>query len=396
MNRSHILLGVSAAAFLGPFTQTVYTPSLPELRDFFQVDTVLVNLTISLFTAILAVSNFVVGPIADNKGRRPTLLAGLVVFALGSLACLLAPTYGWFLGGRVLQAAGISTGSLVAAAVIGDIYEAQERGRAMSLYQTLTFLGPVFGPVVGGLIAAHLDWRWAFGLLVAAGAATWGFNYTRLVETRPAGLVPARFSVATLRRIVADRAAAALLLIGFSQFFGYYVFLVYLPTLLASLFAVPMASRGFFFVPLTAGILLGITLGGRLQRHWASSRIVGLCSFGIALGVVALYACLLQAWMTLPLLVLFLSLYGLLLGISLPVQTAMLVSLFKEERATAVGLYNFSRFAGAAAGPLVGGWIEAAANTASVFLALGLLLAAAATIVHRNLGRQEVLAPRGR
>ena len=45
--RRRILLGVSAAAFLGPFTQTVYTPSLPELRDVFHVDTLLVNLTIS-------------------------------------------------------------------------------------------------------------------------------------------------------------------------------------------------------------------------------------------------------------------------------------------------------------------------------------------------------------
>ena len=174
MNRTHILVGVSAAAFLGPFTQTVYTPSLPELRDVFHVDTVLINLTISLYTAILAASNFVIGPVADARGRRRTLLAGLLVFALGSLVCLLAPAYGWFLAGRVLQAAGISTGSLISAAVIGDIYEPHERGRAMSLYQTLTFLGPVFGPVAGGLIAAHLDWRWAFALLVVAGLATWG------------------------------------------------------------------------------------------------------------------------------------------------------------------------------------------------------------------------------
>jgi MFS family permease len=385
MNRTHILVGVSAAAFLGPFTQTVYTPSLPELRGVFHVDTVLINLTISLYTAILAASNFVIGPVADARGRRSTLLAGLLVFALGSLVCLLAPAYGWFLAGRVLQAAGISTGSLISAAVIGDIYEPHERGRAMSLYQTLTFLGPVFGPVAGGLIAAHLDWRWAFALLVVAGLATWGYNALKLVETRPPALVPARFSLGVLRRIVSDRAASALLLIGFSQFFGYYVFLVHLPTLLDSLFAIPMASRGFYFVPLTAGILVGISVGGRWQQRWPASRIVGLCSFGSALGVLLLFLCLAQHWMSLPLLVLFLLSYGLLLGISLPVQTAMLVGLFKEERATAVGLYNFSRFAGAAAGPLVGGWFEMASGTAAVFLVLGLLLVAAAALVQRNL-----------
>jgi MFS family permease len=72
---------VAAAAFLGPFTQTVYAPSQPELGTFFQVNTVMVNLTISLFTAILALSNFVVGPMADRWGRRAILLlvAALVV-----------------------------------------------------------------------------------------------------------------------------------------------------------------------------------------------------------------------------------------------------------------------------------------------------------------------------
>ena len=87
------LVGVAAAAFLGPFTQTVYAPSLPELGTFFQVNTVMVNLTISLFTAILALSNFVVGPMADRWGRRAILLPGLIVFSLGSLLCLFAASY---------------------------------------------------------------------------------------------------------------------------------------------------------------------------------------------------------------------------------------------------------------------------------------------------------------
>uniref|UniRef100_UPI003F495CFE MFS transporter n=1 Tax=Cupriavidus yeoncheonensis TaxID=1462994 RepID=UPI003F495CFE len=387
MKKKYVLIGVSAAAFLGPFTQTVYTPSLPELRSVFQVDTLLINLTISLFTAILALSNFVVGPIADTKGRRVTALVGLTIYVLGSAVCLFAPSYSVFLSGRVLQATGISTGTLIAPAVIGDIYEPHERGRAMSSYQTLTFLGPVFGPVVGGLIAAHLQWRWAFGLLVVAGSAVLLYSSLLLKETRPRDLVPPKFRLSTFRRILADRAAFSLLLLGFSQFFGYYIFLVYLPTLLASLFSISMASRGFFFVPLTAGILIGINLGGRWQQHTPGAKIVALCSFGLSLGVLLLFLCLATQWMTIPLLVLFLLIFGVLLGTSLPVQTAMLVNLFKEERATAVGLYNFCRFTGAAAGPLVGGWVELVASTNVVFLMLGLLLTTSAWVVHRNLQR---------
>ena len=124
MKTSHrvILAGVAGAAFLGPFTQTVYTPNLPELQRFFDVNTVLINLTISLFTAILAASNFIVGPLADTLGRRAVLLPGLLLFSGGSLLCLASDSYAWFLTGRALQASGITTALLVAPTVIGDTY----------------------------------------------------------------------------------------------------------------------------------------------------------------------------------------------------------------------------------------------------------------------------------
>jgi len=144
-----ILTGVATAAFLGPFTQTVYTPSLPELQDFFHVNTVMVNLTISLFTAILALSNFVVGRAADFWGGRAVLLPGLAVFCLGSLVCLLSDSYPLFLTGRAAQAFGISTALLVAPTVIGDSYAPIGRSRYWScggydgVRSTLHFLSPL-------------------------------------------------------------------------------------------------------------------------------------------------------------------------------------------------------------------------------------------------------------
>ena len=380
-----VLVGVAAAAFLGPFSQTVYAPSLPELGTFFQVNTVMVNLTISLFTAILALSNFVVGPMADRWGRRAILLPGLIVFSLGSLLCLFAASYWVFLGGRVVQAIGISTALLVAPAVVGDIYPPQERLAAMGVFQTVTFLGPVFGPVVGGLIAAYLHWQWAFALLAAAGIAVWLYNRSRLAETLPQGVVPVRITLQTFRRILANRAAFSLIVLGFGQFLGYYVFLVFLPTLLTALFSQSAPSEGFFFLPLTAGILAGISLGGRWQKHWGRARIVGASSFGIGLNVLLFWLALSANLMAIPLLLAFLLVYGLLLGCSLPVQSTILVNLFQHEKATAVGTYNFFRFTGAAIGPIAGGIISLAYGINAVFLTLGFLLLVAAWVVRQNL-----------
>lgn len=107
---------------------------------------------------------------SNNQFHTPMLVALIRT----AVVCLLSTSHAPFLAGRALQAAGIiSTGSLVAAAVIGDVYPPQERAQAMSVYQTLLFLGPVFGPVVGGLIATYLNRQWAFVLLTAAGLSAW-------------------------------------------------------------------------------------------------------------------------------------------------------------------------------------------------------------------------------
>lgn len=385
MTKKNILIGVSAAAFLAPFTQTVYTPSLPELGSFFQVNTVMVNFTISLFTAILALSSFVVGPIADRRGRRATLLPGLLVFTAGSLICLFSASYWIFLTGRAVQAIGISTALLMAPTVIGDIYPPQERVQAMGVFQTVIFLGPVVGPVVGGVIAAYLHWQWAFALLAAGGLAAWAYNRSELPETLPHDVVATRISLHTFRKVLANRSAFSIIVLGFSQGYGYYIFLVFLPSLLMSLFALPTSYQGFFFLPLTAGILLGINIGSRWQRVWTRTKIVAISSFGIAFNVLLLWSALLASLVNIPLLVVILLVYGVLLGCSLPVQATILVNLFKQDKATAVGVYNLFRFSGAAMGPIAGGFIAMAYGLETVFLSLGVMLLISSWIVHKQL-----------
>ena len=379
-----MLLGVSIAAFLGPFTQTVYVPSLVEIGGYLHANAVLVNLTISIFTFILALSSFIVGPLADAHGRRTVLLPGLLVFVGGSLLCLFAASYGAFLAGRVVQACGISTGSVVAAAVIGDLYAPQERALAMNSYQLLVFLGPVFGPIVGGLVAAYLHWQWAFGVLAAAGLAVAWYNAATLPETLAGGGGGNRLTLAGIGRVVGNASARSILLIGFSQYYGYYVFLVFLPRL-AGQFGLGSAGKGFAFVPLTAGILAGISGAKRWLGGWPSARVMRVASYALAADVLLLWLLVATRVLSLPALCGVLLIYGLLLGGSLPAQTTLLVNLFNAERATAMGIYNFTRFMGAAAGPLLGAFIADALGSAAMWALLGALLLASAWVIQRAL-----------
>lgn len=378
-----ILYGVSAAAFLGPFTQTIYTPSLLEMKDFFGVNTLLINLTISLFTLILATSNFVIGPVADTRGRRAVLLPGLLLFIGGSLVCLLSKNYAMFLAGRVLQAIGVGTGQVVAAAVIGDIYKPEDRGQAMSTYQTVIYLGPVLGPVLGGLIAAYFHWQWAFLILIIFGAVVFAYNRSTLVETLPKDTKSRKITIKTFKDILSSKPAFSIILLGFSQFYGYYIFLVFLPEILSRFFHLSTASAGFAFAPLTACILVGTVLGGKVQRIWRKTRIIVLTSYGIGLDVVVLWAALATGTLNLPFLEILLSVYGLFLGISLPAQSAILVNLFNDQKATAVGVYNFLRFTGASLGPMIGGIVAESFGYSGLFASLGILILIASALIQK-------------
>ena len=383
--RTRILLAVSAAAFLGPFTQTVYAPSLVEIGADLHASTLLVNLTISVYSIVFAVGSFAWGPIADSRGRRVVLLGGLALYVGGWLLCMLAPAYAVFLGGRVVQACGISAGSVIAATVIGDVYDSAERQHAMSVNQLVVYLGPVFGPVVGGLVAGRLHWQWAFGVLVGAGLAVLLSVRVVVPETlQGAGGGAGALSLARVRNVVRERAARALLLLGFAQFYGYYVFLVFLPLLVGS-FGLSTVQKGLAFVPLTAGILAGITFAKRWLGHWAGDRIIRASAWALVATVLALALLLGAGMLSLVLLVAAMTLYGALLGASLPAQSTLLVGLFSADRATAMGTYNFTRFIGAAAGPLVGAVVAQAFGDAAMLLSLALLLLLAARATRRSM-----------
>ena len=389
-----ILLGLSIAAFLGPFTQTIYTPSLPEVGHFYAANQFMVNLTISLYTFILAANQFFVGPLTDTRGRKATLLPGLLIFMTGSLICFLSSNYYLFLFGRAIQAFGITTGSVVAAAVIGDIYTPHERGKAMSIYQTMVFLGPVLGPVIGSFISAYADWHTAFALLAAAALFAYLYNRSILPETLPTDAVSKKITVQTFFNIISNRAASAVMLLAFVQFYGYYIFLVFLPTLLDELFHVSLAVKGLFFMPLTAGIVLGTLLGGRLQTRLTHASILVLSSYGIGLVVALFWGFLHWKLLTIPALIIFLLSYGILLGTSLPSQSTSLVNLFLNEKGTAMGVYNFVRFTGAAIGPLFGTTLYHLGGDDALYITLFAFLLGSAFVIQRTM-RQTIALQKG-
>ncbi|AWK99147.1 MFS transporter [Stutzerimonas stutzeri] len=375
---------VAFAAFLGPFTQTVYAPILPELGGALRTTPFLINLSISIFTLVLAFMQIIYGPLVDRSGRKRTLLAGLAIYIVASLGCFLADRIETLLAFRALQAVGIAAGAVVAVTVIGDRFEGAARGRAMGSFQMMVALGPVVGPVVGGFVGEHLDFHYVFLLLALVGAAALLSNAIWLRETRPAG-EPRAFHPAQYLEVLGNRQGLAIMLLSFVQYYAFYNYLVFMPRVLDAVYGLSASEKGLVFLPLSVAVVIGSYVGGRLLGHWLPRPMLLITALLNALSLLLFVA---VAPLSLVALVVAVTAFGLFLGLSLPVQTSLLMDLYQHNRATAVGSYNFFRFMGMATGPVLGSWLFQDGN-------LGLLYGFAAAAFLLAVGNARLRFRRG-
>ena len=141
-----------------------------------------------------------IGSIADRRGRVPVLVAGLVVFALGSLLTALAYGIGPMIVGRFLQ--GLGGGALVPAtlALVADLYPAERRGVPLGVVSAVQEAGSVLGPLVGAVVLSVADWRAIFAINLGVGVLlAVGLKAVGAAAAEPVGSVGSAESAASDR-----------------------------------------------------------------------------------------------------------------------------------------------------------------------------------------------------
>ena len=161
------------------------SPVLPQYARTFDVSITMVGLLTTAFGTARLIVDVPAGRLADRVGRRPVLIAGPLVQAIGSIASGLAVSYWQLLGFRLIQGVGSAMYMTAAMITMADMSTPANRARVMSLYQGSLLLGAGLGPTLGGFVAQYLGLRMPFFIFGALAilAALWG--YLRLPETRP-------------------------------------------------------------------------------------------------------------------------------------------------------------------------------------------------------------------
>jgi DHA1 family bicyclomycin/chloramphenicol resistance-like MFS transporter len=377
-----ILGGLSA---LGPLSADLYIPALPALSRELGADTAQAQITLSASIIGLALGQLLAGPASDAYGRRRPLLIAILLYALASAACALAPALWVLILLRLVQGATAGAASVIAVAVVSDRYAGNGRARIFALLAQITGVAPILAPVLGGQLLYATSWRGIFALLAAfgfglAGVLSVGMGETLPLERRQRG---AAVALRAFRAPLGDRGFIGAALVSSATIATGIVYLSLAPFVLQGRYGLSPQNVGIVFGLNASGIVLLAKVSERLVGRLGPRALLTWGAAGSAVGGVALVAGVLGgAGLAALLAALFVVIASL--GLILPNATALALANAPQAGSAAALLGVLQLAVGAVAAPLVGLFgTDTAAPMAGGIAAFGLIALAAALALFR-------------
>ena len=368
---------ICAFAATGTLATNIFLPSLPKMADALNTSSAAVTSAITIYLAVFAVGQLVVGPLSDRFGRRPLILAGLCIFIAGTVWCSFARDLAGLLIGRAVQASGVCAASVLARAIARDLFDGQMLAKVMAMITNATAAALGFAPILGGMLDYWFGWRseFVFVALFAAFAAVAyaGFvgetNLSDRASINPLMIAGSYLELVRDVRFFEPARTSFLIMVGlFAIFSG-------APRVLLESFGFSPITLGLLFAGVVFVVFGGGALAPKLSARLGLLRatLVGL-GFTVIGGTALLVAVVVAKNSFLAFLVTA-AIFLLGLGIASPLSSAAALSPFGGKAGVAAALLGFSQMAGAAAGAVL-----AATASSDPALGLGIVLSLASSL----------------
>src|SRR5829696_5497462 len=357
-------------AATGTLATNILLPSLPQMAVSLKVSTAAVTSAITIFLAVFAVGQLVVGPISDRYGRRWPVLIGFAVFFAGSIWCGLATDLPSLLVGRVIQAAGACATSVLSRAIARDLFSGPALARAMALIMIAMAAAPGFSPLLGGALDHYFGWRSEFALVAifaGLGALAYGTVFGETHHSTRTPLDPlaiARNYIGLIadRRFVVPAATVSLIMGGLFSVFSA------APRVLIEAMHFTPIQLGWFFAGTVLIVFAAGMLATKLAPRYGLDRsirggLLAAVTGGIAMLLVSLYSPNFLSYLGAS------SVFLLGMGIVNPLGTAQALSPFGAKAGAASALVGFWQMMTAA----IGVWLAATISHDALY-ALGVVL----------------------
>ncbi len=272
-----ILLMVGSLMTMAALATDVMLPAFPTMAAELGVSSARIQLVMTVFMIGYALPHLVVGSAADQFGRRPVLVAGVLVYAVGSLVCLFTNDFAGLLTGRFIQGLGCAAGSVLSRAVLRDLYSGRELGRMMSFAMVVFTAAPLLAPSIGAVMLRFGDWHMLFVFLLAVAGLMLYMVLKLLPETlhtfdRGALSLPGLLRNA--RALFSDPRSAWSMGVLTMIYGCLMAYLASTPTLFMEHYGLSETQFGLAFASIAAISFLSQPLNARLLRNYTPVQIL--------------------------------------------------------------------------------------------------------------------------
>ena len=335
---------LAALATLGPFSIDAYLPAFAGIQASLGATPLEIQQTLSAYLFAFGLMFLFHGALSDSFGRRPVILAALVIYTIASAGAALSSNVHMLIVWRVVQGLSVGAGMVVGRAMIRDLFGPEDAQRLMSLVTLFFGLAPAIAPVIGGWLFAGFGWRSIFWFLTLVGALLVAYGVKKLPETLPEDHRQPFHLVALIKGYEEVGIHARFLFLSLAAGFNFNAFFLYIvsaPIFLGQHLKLGPQEYAWLFMPSILGIMVGSQLSGRSAGKFTAVQTVmhAYAFMAFAAVVDVIYAFTLPPsvpWAVIPIMV-----YGLGFAMAMPSISIITLDLFPTRRGMAASLQGF-------------------------------------------------------
>lgn len=330
------LVWLGGLSVLGFLATDMYLPAFAAIQQDLNASAASVSASLSLFLAGFALGQLFWGPLSDRYGRKPILLTGLAIFAVGCLGMLWVRDATLMLVLRFVQALGVCAAAVTWQAMVTDYYPAQRTNRIFATIMPLVGLSPALAPLLGSWLLVHLEWQAIFATLFAITLLLMLPAFRLKAVVKPAGETQQKLTFMALLR---SREYSGNVLIYAACSASFFAWLTGSPFILHEMGYGPTVI-GLSYVPQTIAFLIGGYGCRAALQKWQGHQMLPWLLVVFALSVAATWLAGIQDHPSLVALMVPFCIMAIVNGGIYPIVVAQALKPFPQATGRAAALQN--------------------------------------------------------